>query len=867
MGMALGFPIVSDASVLYTPTLAGGGWQTANPLTNLQSRYLAAVARSISASLQDARFTVDLQTARSVGILAFPKHTLSSAGKVRFLCRPDSSGLLFDYEAGVDIGSLGGTFSRASGPATYVDSSGVLQYAGENLELYSEDFTNGVWTLTNVTVAAGAASSPDGATGMTSVTETAANGAHSVAQAVTQAQNGLSVTVSRYVKQGLRRYVQLDLGAVRFAAGANAVFDLQTGTVLSTGAGLVSAAITTDPRLAGVYRISVTATATSTGAYTATLSGSTDGTTLSYAGTTTSAAFYVWGAQSQAGRKLTRYLKTTSAAVAQLRDGHFISGARTTLLEGQRTNQFTWSEDFSNAVWSKTRTSVSTDADLAPDGTLSADRLVEDTSVSTTHLIGRNISITANANAAIAVFVKAGTRSRFRIQGRDSTTAGLFRQSFDASNGTLTSSSVSGSGALAGSGITALKNGWYLCWVAGSIGGGFTSLVTELVMEDGTGAAAYTGDGSSYLVLWGMQEEDNAAYPTSYIPTHSAAVTRYADNLSFALPAGLTSPVAATAYMKFVERGTLQTSGARSLWIGTAAISTNALWFGENGGGRYIATVRDAGGTAWSSGNVAPPAFGDTVEIRVPFTNGTVGIGESVNGAAETVPAASAAFTALTQWGTASPAIYLNSAGGASYGATALRSLRIMAGGAQSLATMQASVYDSGWLAAWPNGLTAEDLDGTNIPVVHIPSAAQTCRYVSVQIDDANNSAGYVDLARLVVAQAIRPTVNMAYSAKLGVDTQTERVVTDGGAAVYNHKSIRRVVEFALDDSYETEAMGAPWRLLRRAQLDAQLFFVYDTADAYMYERAFLGVLKALSPVEFPYYNAANLPFAVIEEL
>ncbi len=78
-----GWPIYSDTSPLYTPSLSGGSWLAGLPLTNLKDRRVHRVARSSSDAVADTVFTVDLGVARSVRALALVGHNISSAGKVR----------------------------------------------------------------------------------------------------------------------------------------------------------------------------------------------------------------------------------------------------------------------------------------------------------------------------------------------------------------------------------------------------------------------------------------------------------------------------------------------------------------------------------------------------------------------------------------------------------------------------------------------------------------------------------------------------------------------------------------------------------------------------------------------------------------
>jgi hypothetical protein len=59
-----------------------------------------------------------------------------------------------------------------------------------------------------------------------------------------------------------------------------------------------------------------------------------------------------------------------------------VSGCPSLLLEPQRINVFQRSEEFSNAYWIKASVSSAISGFISPDGTLSAFKLVEDTSTS-----------------------------------------------------------------------------------------------------------------------------------------------------------------------------------------------------------------------------------------------------------------------------------------------------------------------------------------------------------------------------------------------------------------------------------------------------------------------------------------------------
>lgn len=183
------------------------------------------------------------------------------------------------------------------------------------------------------------------------------------------------------------------------------------------------------------------------------------------------------------------------------------------LIEEQRTNLLTYSEDFSNAAWVKTNSTVSSNVVVAPDGTLTGDKLIEDTSTSL-HLTQQAITTSATTYT-VSVYAKEAGRTQFRFSSNFGMAPGA---QFDLSAVTAT---VLGTTTLAT--ITHVGNGWYRCTATGTVSAG--SDVTQILLGTGN---SYTGDGTSGIYIWGAQLEAGA-FPTSYIPTTSAQVTRSAD--------------------------------------------------------------------------------------------------------------------------------------------------------------------------------------------------------------------------------------------------------------------------------------------------------------------------------------------------
>ena len=189
------------------------------------------------------------------------------------------------------------------------------------------------------------------------------------------------------------------------------------------------------------------------------------------------------------------------------------------LVEESRTNLTLRSEEFNDTYWTKNFSSVTANAIAAPDGTTTADLLVEDGTTSVHEIVTPSISFTLNATYALSVFVKAGTRSAFRIvrsgPGGASATFDLL---------TLTAAGIAGSPTVS---IVAYNSNWYRCtmsWVASAT----ASRTHAIRLDNPAGTESYTGNGTSGLYIWGAQLEAGA-FPTSYIRTTTATVTRSAD--------------------------------------------------------------------------------------------------------------------------------------------------------------------------------------------------------------------------------------------------------------------------------------------------------------------------------------------------
>jgi hypothetical protein len=201
-----------------------------------------------------------------------------------------------------------------------------------------------------------------------------------------------------------------------------------------------------------------------------------------------------------------------------------VNGCPSLLLEPQRTNLLTYSEDISNSVWTTLASgeTIVSNSIISPDGTLNADTLEGD-GTATNVYVRQDITLTTSTDYTFSIFAKKGTNDFLAISAEGFSGATNTLLIFDLKNSIVTN----GTGNIENYG-----NGWLRC--------SFTTTIST----DGTGRfliyPAYNGATRGFptssdangqnIYLWGAMLEEGS-FPTSYIKTNGEinGVTRSAE--------------------------------------------------------------------------------------------------------------------------------------------------------------------------------------------------------------------------------------------------------------------------------------------------------------------------------------------------
>ena len=409
------------------------------------------------------------------------------------------------------------TFTRASA-ATRVNADGNIEKETQNLFYQSNNFSSGFW-LQSGSVTGGQTDRNGGSDAwiVSSVLGSALIGYQTITL------SGV-YTFSIYVKINASNGFGIGFGSLSNAARFDISDTTKTSAVTETGL------ISSSQEYVGnnFYRLSITAN----------MSGSTqmrmylttaDGT----ASDTNGGTQIVQDAQLEQGLVARDYIETTTPVYGGITDNtprldYTDSSCPALLLEPLRTNSITSSEYFGN--WNTiSNVTLNHNNDNSPEGVQNATQVVPNTSNANHFLDKSGFNRTNGEYITTTIYAKANGYDYLYLSLSASRLYGVF----DISNGVVMLTNSNTTDFINDSGnIEAVGNGWYRCTLIGQAQNTNATYlrVSCAPTSSNTHTPTYAGDGTSGVLIYGVQVETNASYATSYIPTYGSSVSRVQDN-------------------------------------------------------------------------------------------------------------------------------------------------------------------------------------------------------------------------------------------------------------------------------------------------------------------------------------------------
>lgn len=142
-----------------------------------------------------------------------------------------------------------------------------------------------------------------------------------------------------------------------------------------------------------------------------------------------------------------------------------------------------------------------------------------------------------------------------------------------------------------------------------------------------------------------------------------------------------------------------------------------------------------------------------------------------------------------------------------------------------------------------------------------------SARYLRIEINDTANPDGYIQIGRVFTGGGISPTYGAAYGLQEGWDDLSVLDSTLSGSLVTDVRRRRRYAKFSLETIDNDSEAPLVHEMLRRVGSSGEVLYLPNTANYQDCQRyGFVGRLRELSPIEYPYYRTRSIGLS-IEEL
>lgn len=187
-------------------------------------------------------------------------------------------------------------------------------------------------------------------------------------------------------------------------------------------------------------------------------------------------------------------------------------------------NILTYSEDFSNAIWTKNATTVTSNSTIDPFGLTTADTLVETATTAAHYIIQEPVSVVSGNSYTFSIYVKYNTKAFVQLGFSTSGFASNSYANFNIQTGVL---GTVGAGTTAN--IVSAGNGWYRCsitCVSNATNSSSGVFVTTLTSATSVRLESFAGSTSNSVYLFGADLEQSSTLG-AYTPTTTLGICKY----------------------------------------------------------------------------------------------------------------------------------------------------------------------------------------------------------------------------------------------------------------------------------------------------------------------------------------------------
>lgn len=189
---------------------------------------------------------------------------------------------------------------------------------------------------------------------------------------------------------------------------------------------------------------------------------------------------------------------------------------------------------------------------------------------------------------------------------------------------------------------------------------------------------------------------------------------------------------------------------------------------------------------------------------------------------------------------------------------------------------------DSGWIAIWPGAIPfgvgawgefnwggkidARQAATYGAQAVHTMPDAIQARYLRLDLEDADNPAGFLQAGRLVAGPAWQPSINFQHGWSIEQVDESEIRRSRGGQSFVNARPRYRRLRFTIDHLGKDEMFGHAYELERLKGKGGDIVVIADPDDrTHSLRHTLYGALSESAPIVNSYPGRFTRRFVVDE--